>query len=456
MKKVLVSLLIVLMLSALVVPLALAQDPAADPAYSSIQVLNLGASDADIYIYYYNQDGTQDAASPVNDTVLVGESNTYFPVHAADGFNGSVVIESTEEIAVISNIFYVGSPSVQSSWNGFEAGATEIRFPLIMKGNNGNYTTFNIQNTTGDSVSILIEFTAEPGGGYSAISDVTDTIPAWSAHTYNQKTMTEFSGVTQWVGSAKVTVQGAGAIVGVAQQLDEIRKTGTAYNAFLDGSATVNMPLVMKENNNMFTSINCQNLGPGSTDITVNFVPESGYPAMAPETKSSVAENGTAVFIQYGGDKWVGAATVSNSAGNELACIGNQANLVNFYASAYEGFDAALASDTVVAPLIQYQNQADGALYTGINIANLGGSTTTATVDFKPAPGFSDIADMTVNIDGGALGVILFYDPYGDGTNAIGGIEVTSNNAMDLAVVTNQAKLGYTGDVYSTYNGFAR
>ena len=148
MKKAVFSLMVVLMLSALVVPAVLAADPADDPAYSSIQVQNLGGSNADIYIYYYNQDGTQDPASPVMDTVNVGESNTYFPVHAADGFNGSVVIESTEEIAVISNIFYVGAPSVQSSWVGFEAGAAEVLFPLIMKGNNSNYTTFNVQNTT--------------------------------------------------------------------------------------------------------------------------------------------------------------------------------------------------------------------------------------------------------------------------------------------------------------------
>ena len=109
-----------------------------------------------------------------------------------------------------------------------------------------------------------------------------------------------------------------------------------------------------------------------------------------------------------------------------------------------------------MAPLIQYQNQGDGALWTSINIANLGGTATTATVDFKPAPGFSDIADMTVNIDPGALGVVFLYDPYGDATNAIGGAEVTSGNGMDLAVVINQQKLGYSGDVYSTYNGFAR
>ncbi len=450
MKKVMFALLVAVLLSAFAVP-ALAQNP----AYSSIQVLNLGATDADIYIYYYNQDGTQDPASPVMDTVAVGESNTYFPVHAADGFNGSVVIESTEPVAVISNIFYT-TPAFQSSWNGFDAGSDAIRFPLIMKGNNSNDTTFNVQNTTADPVDVLIEFVPEPGMGYAAIADVTDTIPAYSAHTYDQRTMTEFSGVTKWVGSAKVTVQGTGAVAGVAQQIDGLRNTGTAYNAFLGGVPSVEMPLVMKDNNNMFTSVNCQNLGPGSTDVTVSYVPEAGYPAMAAETKTGIPENGTAVFIQYGPPKWVGAATVTNSAGNDLACIGNQANLVNFYASAYEGFDAALASDAIVAPLIQFQPQADGALYTGINIKNLGGTSTVATVDFKPAPGFADIADMTVSIDANALGVILFYDPYGDGTKAIGGVEISSDNGNLLAVVANQAKANYTGDIYSSYDGFPK
>jgi hypothetical protein len=450
MKKVMFALLVAVLVSAFAVPAL-----AANPAYSSIQVLNLGTNTADISIYYYNQDGTQDPASPFSDTVNVGESNTYFPVHAADGFNGSVVIESTEPVAVISNIFYT-SPAIQSSWNGFDAGNDVLLFPLIMKGNNSNDTTFNIQNTTADSVSVLIEFVAEPGMGYGAIADVTDTIPAYSAHTYDQRTMSQFSGVTKWVGSAKVTVQGAGAVAGVAQQIDAARNTGTAYNAFLSGVATVQMPLVMKENNNMFTSVNCQNLGPGTTDITVNYVPESGYPAMAPETKTGVVESGTAVFIQYGAPKWVGAATVTNSAGNQLACIGNQANLVNFYASAYEGFDGAVASDVVVAPLIQFQTQAGGNLYTGINIKNLGGSSSVVTVDFKPAPGFSDIADKTVTVASGAVGVILFYDPYGTGANAIGGMEISSDNANLLAVVVNQAKLGYNGDVYSSYDGFAK
>ena len=454
MKKLTFGLVVALLLTALVVPAAMA-----GPAYSSIQVLNLGAADADIFIYYYNQDGTLatmdgGAANPYPDTVLVGQSNTYFPVHAADGFNGSVVIESTEEIAVISNINYI-SPSVQSSWLGFKAGGPELVFPLIMKGNNSNDTTFNVQNTTDQPVNIDITFIAEPGAGYPAIAAVSDTLQPFAAQTYDQRTMAEFSGVAKWVGSAQVSVDGAGAIAGVAQQIDALRNTGTAYNGFLGGSATVQVPLVMKENNNMWTSINCQNMGPGTTDVTVNYVPESGYPALAAESKTGVAEFGTAVFIQYGAPKWVGAATVS-STGNDLACIVNQTNLVTFYASAYEGFEGAVASGNVVAPLVQFQDQGDSMhLWTSVNVKNLGGDGSTVTVDFKPAPGFADIANMSKSIEAGAVGVFLFFDPYGNGTNAIGGAEISSDDGNLLAVVVNQQKLNFTGDVYSSYNGFA-
>jgi hypothetical protein len=455
MKKLTFGLVVALLLTALVVPAAMA-----GPAYSSIQVLNLGAAPADIYIYYYDQDGTlatMDGTNPnpFPDTVAVGESNTYFPVHAADGFNGSVVIESTEEIAVISNINYI-SPSVQSSWLGFKAGGPVLVFPLIMKGNNSNDTTFNVQNTTDQPVDITIKFVAEPGAGYAAIADVNDTLPAFAAHTYDQRTMSQFAGVTKWVGSAQVSVDGAGAIAGVAQQIDALRNTGTAYNGFLGGVPAVDVPLVMKDNNNMWTSINCQNLGPGATDVTVNFVPEAGYPALTSESKTGVAEFGTAVFIQYGGGQWVGAASVS-STGNDLACIVNQTNLVTFYASAYEGFDALTASDTVVAPLVQFQEQGDlKPLWTSVNVKNLGGTASTVTMDFKPAPGFSDVPNASKSIAAGAVGVFLFYDPNGDGTKAIGGAEISSDNGNTLAVVVNQQKLNYTGDVYSSYNGFAK
>jgi len=464
MKRTLFSAVLVLLLSALIVPGAVAQIEQ-NPAYSSIQVLNLGATGADIHIYYYNQDGTladmQDGFSnPVGDTVEVGESNTYFPVHTVDGFNGSVVIESTEEVAVISNVNYV-SPGIQATWAGFREGGSSLRFPLIMKNNNNNDTTFNIQNTTGHEVAINIEFIPEPGAGYAAIMDVPDTIPAYSSKTYNQREMAAFADVTEtWVGSARVTVEGEGAIAGVAQQIDSSRDMASAYAGFLTGASVVDLPLIMEKNNNMWTSINCQNLGPDSTDVTVEFIPEAGYDSIADAVQEDVAQNGTAVFLQYdySGSRWVGAAKVSNSAGYEMACVVNQNNLVQRNLSAYEGFDGELATDISVAPLVQYQAQADGALWSSVNVKNLSEtSTADITLSFRPEPGGSAVDDMVIeNVAPGAPAVFLFFDPHGDGSNAVGGAEITADPAVPLAVVINQQKLDYTGDIYSSYRGFAR
>jgi uncharacterized repeat protein (TIGR01451 family) len=423
---------------------------------SSIQVVNIGDTDSLIRVHYYHQDGTEDVVSPVEGTILAGESLTYFPIDPEMPFDGSAVIEYTGEVAAISNFFYL-DPAVLASYHGFPTGGPTLVLPLIMTENNYNDSTFNIQNTTGQPVDILIEFIPEPGMGYAdTIPDVTDTLPPWSAHTYDQRTMASFAGVGQWVGSARVTVQGQGAIAGVAQQLDSARSTGTAYTGFLEGASVVDLPLIMDNNNAMWTSINCQNLGPGETDIGIEFFPEVGYPAKAPEIKDAIAENGTAVFLQSPyADQWVGSARVT--ADNSLACVVNQLNLDLHYASAYQGFDPTKATDLILAPLVQYQDQGDGMnLWTGVNIMNLGATATTVTMDFKPSAGYADIPAQTVDIEPGAVGVFLFYDPYGDGSSAIGGAEIFCTAGTPLAVVVNQAKLGFDGDVYSTYNAFAR
>jgi hypothetical protein len=68
---------------------------------SSFQVLNLSTTDgtaAAIDMYYYNPDGSlatmpTGVSNPVHDSVAYKQSNTYYPVGAASGFNGSVVIQ---------------------------------------------------------------------------------------------------------------------------------------------------------------------------------------------------------------------------------------------------------------------------------------------------------------------------------------------------------------------------
>ena len=221
MKRVAIALVLVLILS---LPAAMVE-ALAGQAYSSIQGINLGEEDVDIAIFYYSPDGSLDPVSPVYDTIAVGESASYFPVHAADGFNGAVVIESTQPIAVVSNILYTAPDLAQATYVGFPNGAGEIVFPILMKENNSNDTSFNVQNTTGEQIYVTIEFIPEPeplpgNGPYAAIPDVKIDIEAWSSRTFDQRTMGEFAGVGQWVGSARVTVA-ARWLVNRARDADE-------------------------------------------------------------------------------------------------------------------------------------------------------------------------------------------------------------------------------------------
>jgi len=110
---------------------------------TGFQVQNLGTGTATITIIYYNQDGS--VAASVPDSIPAGGSKTYYPLTAVpDGFNGSVVISSDMPIAAIANELGNGG-AYAASYAGFDAGATTINLPLIMRGNYGFNTWFNVQ-----------------------------------------------------------------------------------------------------------------------------------------------------------------------------------------------------------------------------------------------------------------------------------------------------------------------
>lgn len=430
---------------------------------SSFQVLNLGDVDAAIDIYYYNQDGTL-AIDPVHDTVLVGESNPYFPVHAPDGFNGSVVVSSSQPIAVISNLVINTTAAGLGSYVAFPNGAPIIFFPLVMKCNPTcarSTTTFNVQNTGMDEAEVTVDFTAEPGGGYADIPDIVETIPMGAAATYDLNVLTEFTGVDKWVGSVTVSVTDAAndSVAGVATTVD-LRNAGAyqlgTYNAFVKGSADVVLPLIQENNNNNRTSINCQNIGTEAITVTVTYIPETGYAAKADETRPNIVPNGTAVFLQDNTGAvptWVGAAQVTGE-GSPLACVVNQQNAVRGRLSSYEGFDPADATDTVVLPLIQSRNGST-LVFTSINLATADGLAHEITCDFQPGPGYGDPPNMT---DTGASVVFLTHDLFGDGTTSfVGGATCTTTDSAPLFAIVNQSRQAapqFLRDILSSYDGF--
>lgn len=440
---------------------------------SSIQVLNLSDTEAaTIVIAYYNQDGTV-AASP-SDTVQPGQSNTYFPIHAPDGFNGSVVISSDKPVVVVSNVIINTTQKGLGSYVGFQQGAPTIYFPLVMKGNAYNTTTFNVQNTGSTDADIIIHFTPEAGSSYPTVSDINDTIKPGAAKTYDLSTLSQFRSITKWVGSATVSVVDTAndSIAGVATTVNQRYPSAYqlyTYNAFSQGSTTVVLPLIQENNNGNRTSVNCQNISSStSTTVTVTYIPETGYGAKPAETKSNVPPNGVAVFLQdyQGTTKWVGSARVTSDPAVPLVCVVNQQRPAYGTGSAYEGFDPASATNTVVLPLIQSRNgdATKGWVYTSINLATADGNPHQITCDFKPAPGFTDPPNVTKT---GASVVFLQNDVYGNGAKFIGGavcyIDDNNDGAPDsgpgpgLFAIVNQSRQNtpvFPRDTLATYDGF--
>lgn len=430
---------------------------------SSFQVQNLGTADASILMYYYDQEGNLAAmdgtyANPDSDTVAVGASNSYYPIHAAANFNGSVVVSSSEPIAVISNVVVKTASAGYGSYVGFQQGASSIFFPIVMKGNGNNTTTFNVQNTGSTEAAITITFTPESGKGYATIANIADTLAVGAAGTYNLGDLAEFAGASKWVGSASVTVTDTAndSIAGVANTVNYANGAAyqlATYNAFTGGSTEVLMPLVMESNSGYRTSLNCQNIDPAiTTKITAVFTPESGGNAKANMVVENVGPNGVAVFLlaESGTTKFVGSATAASDPAVPLVCIVNETGGARGQISAYEGFNLTAATDEVVLPLIQSRN---ANWYTSINLATGDGASHTITCDFAPNSGFTDPSNQSGT---GASVVLLQNDIYGTGQKFVGGAtcSVDSAGAGLIAIVNQVNATAQVADTLTSYDGF--
>ena len=90
------------------------------------------------------------------DAIPANSSKTYFPIDAPSPFNGSVIIESDQQVVAIVNT--VGDGIYFASTTGFSSGSTSTNLPLLMKGNAGFDTWFNVQNCGTVSTNVTVTY----------------------------------------------------------------------------------------------------------------------------------------------------------------------------------------------------------------------------------------------------------------------------------------------------------
>jgi hypothetical protein len=412
---------------------------------SGFQLQNLEGSTANVVLSFYNQDGS--VAAAVNDTVAANGSNTYFPLNAVpDGFNGSVVISSDRQVAAVTNV-HGDNFVANASYVGQSAGATSVQLPLLMKGNSGFNTWFNVQNTGASTANVTATYSSGTVVGPVAI-------PVGASHTFDQSTETHSQAVFSGVITSDQPV--------VATVMEENSSLLFAYNGFASGSTNPVLPLINANNSGFTTGIQIQNTGGTSTDVTLSYTPSLAGTACT-ESKS-IAPGASATFALYvfagtpqggttsncvGGATFIGSAQVtSNSAGNDLVAIVNQHKLTGPGANgeAYGGFDPGATTDTVVMPLIMDRNS---GYWTGFNVQNVGGAATTVNCSFT---GTSYVVGPTVLNPGEALTALQ----NGNVQNAyVGSGTCTASGGGQIVGVVNELGPSSTADQLLVYEGIS-
>lgn len=338
---------------------------------SGFQVQNLDNTQASIDIHFYDQAGNLEA-SVNGDTIASLGSKTYFPLNQVpSGFNGSVVVASTTQVAAVSNVHGNGF-NANASYVAFNTGNTSVQIPLLMKGNSGFNTWFNVQNTGASDASVTVN--------YSDGTSANKTVKPYASQTFDQATETH--GVKVFSANVSSTQPVAVTVI------EEDSKTMFAYNGFLGASTNPVMPLVNTNNSGFTTGIQIQNSGGSSTNVTVSYTPSSAGTACTetqtvPAGQSKTFALGAFATGAYsncaGGAKFIGSAQVTgNTASQPLVAVVNQ-HFIGRNGEAYGGFDAANATDKVVLPLIMDRNS---GYWTGFNLMNVGGGSTSVSCTF--------------------------------------------------------------------------
>jgi hypothetical protein len=430
--------------------LGLAQSPAKAGAFtynSGISLQNLASVVANITLHFYLPNGTEDPGSPIAATIPANGSVVYYPIPTADGFSGSVVVESDAQIASISNILGNGGAAA-AAYDGSSEGGLNVLLPLLMS-HNGNYNTwFNVQNAGSADANVSITYS----DGVTASA----TVKPGAAATFDQST--ENHGTTKVFSGVVTSNQPVAATV-----IEEDTRTMFAYSGFNSGSTAPVLPLINTNNSGYITGINVQNSGSSDTNVTISYTPSAAGTACT-ETQtvlagksatfalfpfSGTAFSGTSTCIAH--EKFIGSAKVTgNTTSQALTAVVNQLK-PGVNGEAYGGFDPSAATGSVVLPLIM---NANSTYWTSISIMNVGAAATNVTCTFTPY-GSVVLPTPTAHLDPnqGVSFLQAAADEFG-ATKYIGSATCTTSPAGQIVAVVNELGGSPTADQLLVYEGF--
>jgi len=242
---------------------------------SSINIQNMSQNPANVVLDFYDSNGNKILSFPVQPPIPgKGSRSLYVPSDISGLIAGqfSVVASSDVPIRIVVNSSS-SSPYTAGAYQGIESSevANSLYFPGLYNNYYGFFSEVVLQNAGSSDASVQIQFynqkTGLPAGApYSA------TIKPGSSKTFNLSSLSPVlpSGNQNGLFSAKVT--STTPIAGIANIWTSARFGEYAsYNGFTKGTDRIFVPALYKNYYGFVSSLTIQNIGSGSSNITVTY-----------------------------------------------------------------------------------------------------------------------------------------------------------------------------------------
>ncbi len=423
-----------------------------DPWVAGIQVANLDTQPATITIEFFNEAGASVHIYTDPTTIAAGDARTYYvptilPDSAATTFRGSAVVSSERNIAAIVNenagsgAGYDQPPGIlRGSYTGIRAAetASTLYMPVALKAYYGFNSQLVVQNA-GAAADITFEFF--DATGTSVATYVASSVAANASAIVELDTLTPTTGSipSGFGGSVKVT--SASNLAGMANNMTSSEPAVLqTYNAFSasEGGTTLYAPALFNDYYGYVSSLQVQNVGSVSTNITVT------YSDGIVKTANGVGPNQAALFYQPSeghASGWSGSATVNSSAADVVAVV---AQLSSVKASNYNA--ASGGALQIVAPALF------NSFYgydTALTVMNVGTVATNISVSYSDG-----LSASALNVQPGDSAP--FYNwTEGHASGWSGSATVTSSAALIMGVVNEENLSKSDGDWQYSYNCLA-
>ncbi|MBN1135987.1 MAG: hypothetical protein JXM73_05355 [Anaerolineae bacterium] len=467
-------LMLVAIVMAVAIPSAFAQ--LGDCDRSSFSIQNLGTSQATVTVYFYDEAGTEyqpadlGGGQPNPFTLDPGaQYQVYVPgiPSLADG-RYSVVIESTEPVAVIANMIgYTGScgagnwPGFNGSYNGFDAGAQPYYMPSIVYDYNNWNSLISIQNVNATTTNVTITI-KDPRGNPDRTKSWPN-VPAFaSVHLDLETEGAGLSLASGLNGSAIITSDLPVAVVDNQTAYGGGNGLTQTYNGFADGAAKFFAPALYNRFPGVSgwrSSINIQNIGAGPTNVTVTFS-DGGTPMTCNALAAGASCLLSMVNRTDGPNEFSGVIT---SDAEDIVAIVNASNPNKKEAQTYSAIPDGSGAATVSFPLVMKSFPGPtGGWDTNFLVQNIGtAACTSVTVDYSDDVNTGAVGpSYTI---AGPIAVGAYVSVYQPGDTNLpanwysGSVAVTCTNGEPLAGIvneTNHINNTSNGDWSMSYNGF--